>query len=326
MQQDRAADPNLQKGLGIYMDKKKTGNLIREARQRKNYTQNELGMMLGVTNKAVSRWENGESFPDIGVLEALSHLLELPIQDIVTGESATDQEKAVTELVRLAKLQEQRKREKRILYLIVLGLLIYNCVIGIYLFSGRGLFGGRDLACQVAGISMAGTLAMLGLVYRYFGREEDVKMISSDKLSRGIGVAAIVTLLWSIGILYLSFGMVRAGKVPFGMELSSLGPFLNNQLSAAYALNVIFLAVEMYRMIMEQTRLHPGCVISSAVIYLNFFYIDILGRMDTLDSVWRALDRGTVLILLEAVLGIVFLFIQSRRSRSHASDSPRRSQ
>ena len=89
------------------MDKKKTGNLIREARQRKNYTQSELGRMLGVTNKAVSRWENGESFPDIGVLESLSHLLELPIQDIVTGERAGDREEAVTEVVRLAKLQEQ---------------------------------------------------------------------------------------------------------------------------------------------------------------------------------------------------------------------------
>lgn len=127
------------------MDKKKTGNLIREARQRKNYTQSELGRMLGVTNKAVSRWENGESFPDIGVLESLSHLLELPIQDIVTGERAGDREEAVTEVVRLAKLQEQRKREKRILYLIVLGLLIYHCVIGICLFSGRGLFGGREI-------------------------------------------------------------------------------------------------------------------------------------------------------------------------------------
>lgn len=154
------------------MDKKKTGNLIREARQCKNYTQSELGKMLGVTNKAVSRWENGESFPDIGVLESLSHLLELPIQDIVTGERAGDREEAVTEVVRLAKLQEQRKREKRLLYLIVLGLLIYHCVIGICLFSGRGLFGGRDIACQVAGISMAGTLTMLGLVYRYFGKEK----------------------------------------------------------------------------------------------------------------------------------------------------------
>ena len=308
------------------MDKKKTGSLIREARQHKNYTQNELGMMLGVTNKAVSRWENGESFPDIGVLESLSHLLELPIQDLVTGERAADREDAVTEVVRLAKLQEQRKREKRILYLIVLGVLIYNCVIGIYLFSGRGLFGGRDLACQVAAISMAGTLAMLGLVYRYFGREEDVKMISSNKLSRGLGAAAIVTLLWSIAIMYLSFYMVRAGKVPFGRELSSLGPFLNNQLCVAYALNAIFLAVEMYRMIMEQTTLHPGCVISPAVIYLDFFYIDLLGRMDSLDSVWHAMDRGTLLILLEAALGIALLFIQSRRFRSHASDSPRQSQ
>ena len=316
----------VQKGIGISMDKKKTGNLIREARQCKNYTQSELGRMLGVTNKAVSRWENGESFPDIGVLESLSHLLELPIQDIVTGERAGDREEAVTEVVRLAKLQEQRKREKRLLYLIVLGLLIYHCVIGICLFSGRGLFGGRDIACQVAGISMAGTLTMLGLVYRYFGKEEDVKMIPSSQLSRGLGIASLAMLLWSVGIMYLSFGMVRAGSVPLGMELSSLGPFLNNQLCAGYALNVIFLAVEMYRLLMERTVLHPGCVISPAVIYLDFFYIDILGRMDTLDSVWKALDRGTVLILLEAVSGIVFLFIQSHRSRSHASDSPHQSQ
>ena len=315
----------VQKGIGIRMDKKKTGNLIREARQCKNYTQSELGRMLGVTNKAVSRWENGESFPDIGVLESLSHLLELPIQDIVTGERAGDREEAVTEVVRLAKLQEQRKREKRILYLIVLGLLIYHCVIGICLFSGRGLFGGRDIACQVAGISMAGTLTMLWLVYRYFGKEEDVKMIPSSQLSRGLGIASLAMLLWSVGIMYLSFGMVRTGSVPLGMELSSLGPFLNNQLCAGYALNVIFLAVEMYRLLMERTVLHPGCVISPAVIYLDFFYIDILGRMDTLDSVWKALDRGTVLILLEAVSGIVFLFIQSHRSRSHASDSLRRS-
>lgn len=51
------------------MDKKKTGILIREARIKKNYTQSELGDLIGVSNKAVSRWENGDSFPDIGVLE-----------------------------------------------------------------------------------------------------------------------------------------------------------------------------------------------------------------------------------------------------------------
>lgn len=43
------------------MDKKKTGALIREARIKKNYTQSELGDLIGVSNKAVSRWENGVS-------------------------------------------------------------------------------------------------------------------------------------------------------------------------------------------------------------------------------------------------------------------------
>ena len=62
------------------MDKIKTGNMIWEARTRKGYTQSELGALIGVSNKAVSRWENGDSFPDIGVLEQLSNILELSIQ------------------------------------------------------------------------------------------------------------------------------------------------------------------------------------------------------------------------------------------------------
>lgn len=43
------------------MDKVKTGELIRDARKAKKYTQSELGDLLGVTNKAVSRWEKGVS-------------------------------------------------------------------------------------------------------------------------------------------------------------------------------------------------------------------------------------------------------------------------
>lgn len=61
------------------MDKKKTGKLIKEARIQKNYTQGELGTLVGVSNKAVSRWENGDSFPDVGVLENLASILGVSI-------------------------------------------------------------------------------------------------------------------------------------------------------------------------------------------------------------------------------------------------------
>lgn len=44
------------------MDKQKTGELIRNARIKKGYTQVELGDLIGVTNKAISRWEKGIVF------------------------------------------------------------------------------------------------------------------------------------------------------------------------------------------------------------------------------------------------------------------------
>ncbi len=112
------------------MDKKKTGILIKEARTRKNYTQSELGDLIGVSNKAVSRWENGESFPDIGIIESLSGILEIKIQDLIVGEEQSDDEKAITEIVRLAKLQERLNFKKMYYFWIVLSFLLYSCIIG----------------------------------------------------------------------------------------------------------------------------------------------------------------------------------------------------
>lgn len=80
------------------MDKEKTGKMIRQARIDKGYTQSELGDMIGVSNKAISRWENGETFPDIGVIEPLAQMLELRIQDIITGTKDSDQDTAIAEL------------------------------------------------------------------------------------------------------------------------------------------------------------------------------------------------------------------------------------
>ena len=137
------------------MDKKKTGELIRQARAGKKYTQTELGDLIGVTNKAVSRWENGESFQDIGVLERLSEILEIKIQDIVVGEIQADHETALTEIVRLAKLQKMVTRKKILRCAVGIILLLYSAVIGCC-----GLKGGTMVVIIEAVISIIAVVVL----------------------------------------------------------------------------------------------------------------------------------------------------------------------
>ena len=70
------------------MDLKKTGSLIAQQRKSKNLTQRELAELLGVTDKAISRWETGTGFPDVSILEQLAKALDLTITEIVNGERA----------------------------------------------------------------------------------------------------------------------------------------------------------------------------------------------------------------------------------------------
>ena len=78
------------------MDLKKTGALIAELRRQKNLTQNELAAQLGVTDKAISRWETGRGFPDVSILDRLANTLDVTITEIVNGER-NDPENATSE-------------------------------------------------------------------------------------------------------------------------------------------------------------------------------------------------------------------------------------
>ena len=54
------------------MDQVKIGKFIAKLRNENNLTQEALGEKLGVTNKTISRWENGHYLPDIEMLQLLS--------------------------------------------------------------------------------------------------------------------------------------------------------------------------------------------------------------------------------------------------------------
>ena len=68
------------------MDCLKTGEFIRELRKAKGMTQLELAELLKVSDKAVSRWETGKGFPDIGIIEDLADVLQISVAELLKGE------------------------------------------------------------------------------------------------------------------------------------------------------------------------------------------------------------------------------------------------
>ena len=76
------------------MDNYVTGAVIRALREKQNMTQEELAQKICVTGKAVSKWETGRGFPDIGLLENLGKALGVSVIELLSGESITNRNKA----------------------------------------------------------------------------------------------------------------------------------------------------------------------------------------------------------------------------------------
>ncbi len=72
------------------MDIQKIGVFLSELRKEKNLTQDELGEQIGVTNKTVSRWENGNYLPPVEMLQILSKFYDVSINEILNGERIND--------------------------------------------------------------------------------------------------------------------------------------------------------------------------------------------------------------------------------------------
>ncbi|MCR5805170.1 MAG: helix-turn-helix domain-containing protein [Clostridia bacterium] len=124
------------------MDKEKTGQLITELRKEKGLTQKQLADILNVTDKAVSKWERGLSFPDISMLEPLSEVLDISIMEILAGEKQDEKEtlsreealKLINDSVELSDEEIRHKKERSrfvIIILIVISLLLISLTLNV---------------------------------------------------------------------------------------------------------------------------------------------------------------------------------------------------
>ena len=96
------------------MDQIKIGKFIQEKRKEQKLTQSDLAEKLNITDRAISKWENGNCLPDASAMAELCKLLNISINDLFSGETVDmkDNEKKLEEnLLEMAKLKEEKDRQ-----------------------------------------------------------------------------------------------------------------------------------------------------------------------------------------------------------------------
>lgn len=117
------------------MNTEKTGSFIAELRKEKGLTQAQLAQQLHVSDKAVSRWETGRGFPDIGSLEEISSKLEVSVAELLKGERITEalapaEVQELTESnLQLVKELFSRQRIQNLLLTFLAGMIIVTALL-----------------------------------------------------------------------------------------------------------------------------------------------------------------------------------------------------
>ena len=113
------------------MDSKKTGGFIAALRKEKGYTQATLAEILSVSNRTVSKWENGDGYPDITILPDIAAALDITVDELLAGE------KAPKEIVADFKITEIKNKDNllnffKICYVIALFFGVFAALLGTF--------------------------------------------------------------------------------------------------------------------------------------------------------------------------------------------------
>ncbi len=111
------------------MDQEKIGKFIATLRKEKKMTQEELAESLVVTNKSISRWENGKTMPDLSLIKKLTDILGITINELLSGEKLTKeeyQERFEENIVNTIDYSHKRINHLKIILIIFIGFVILS--------------------------------------------------------------------------------------------------------------------------------------------------------------------------------------------------------
>ena len=158
------------------MDQQKIGGFLKELRKEKGITQEQLAEQFSVSNRTISRWENGNNMPDLDILIAISDYYEVDLREILNGERKSENmnEELKETVLKVAEYSnEEKKRSTRIvLIFFVLGIiaLILNIAINFMELQENffvGFLEGSTISFAI-GAMVLGILYATGILCKVF--------------------------------------------------------------------------------------------------------------------------------------------------------------
>lgn len=118
------------------MDQIKIGKFIAELRKKENLTQFELAERLGITDRAVSKWERGLALPDASIMLELCKILKITVNDLLNGgiimENKNENQEIILDLVK-----QKQEADKMLLRLeIVVGITCVIIMLTLFMIAG----------------------------------------------------------------------------------------------------------------------------------------------------------------------------------------------
>ena len=119
------------------MNQVKVGKFIAECRKNNNLTQKQLAEKLNITDRAISKWENGRSLPDSSIMLELCDILKINVNDLLNGEVVlVDNYKEKSEKLILEMAKQKEEADRRLLFLeIVIGVFSVIVLLGFSLVA-----------------------------------------------------------------------------------------------------------------------------------------------------------------------------------------------
>ena len=161
------------------MDQKKIGGFLRELRKERGLTQEQLSEILGVTNRSISRWENGVNMPHFDLVIEITKYFDVKIEEFLDGERKMGQmdKREEENLLRTADYCNEEKEvfSKRLHWMFLAAVLAF--LVYVYLeiqgLSDTGVY--EDVASFALGLVFG--MLLVGTLYtsRYIKRIQNFK-------------------------------------------------------------------------------------------------------------------------------------------------------